>query len=88
MLIVTRRIGESVAIGDDVTFKILGIQGRYVRVGITAPPEVSVHREEIYQKVQQGKIVDLHEKDRHDEARALEDELEERNEIMEGGNRA
>jgi len=55
MLILTRRIGESVIIGDDVSIAVLGIKGSQVRLGIEAPKEVSVHREEIYQRIQQEK---------------------------------
>lgn len=52
MLILTRRIGESVVIGDDIHITVLGVKGNQVRLGVNAPKDVSVHREEIYQRIQ------------------------------------
>jgi carbon storage regulator len=61
MLILTRRVGETVMIGDEVTITVLGVKGNQVRVGINAPKSVAVHREEIYERIkreQQGGEVD------------------------------
>ena len=51
MLILTRRVGETIMIGDDVTITVLGVKGNQVRVGINAPKSVAVHREEIYERI-------------------------------------
>ena len=55
MLILTRRVGETLMIGNDVTVTVLGIKGNQVRLGINAPRDVEVHREEIYDRVQAEK---------------------------------
>ncbi len=61
MLILTRRIGESVYIGDDVRLTVLGVRGTQVRIGINAPKDVPVHREEIYYRIknENGEEVDM-----------------------------
>ena len=55
MLILTRRAGETLIIGDDVSITVLGVKGNQVRLGVNAPKDVSVHREEIYQRIQREK---------------------------------
>jgi carbon storage regulator len=55
MLILTRKIGQTIKIGDDVDITVLGVQGKQVRIGIDAPREVSVHREEIYKRIEAEK---------------------------------
>lgn len=58
MLILTRRVGETLMIGDQVTVTVLGVKGNQVRLGVNAPKEVAVHREEIYRRIQQEKTGD------------------------------
>ncbi|MDF1822305.1 MAG: carbon storage regulator CsrA [Alcanivoracaceae bacterium] len=55
MLILTRRVGETLMVGDDVTVTVLGVKGNQVRLGVNAPKEVAVHREEIYLRIQHEK---------------------------------
>ena len=55
MLILTRRVGETLMIGDDVTVTVLGVKGNQVRIGVNAPRDVAVHREEIYERIRHEK---------------------------------
>ena len=54
MLILTRRVGESLMVGDNVTVTVLGVKGNQVRIGVNAPKDVAVHREEIYSRIHEG----------------------------------
>lgn len=60
MLILTRRIGETLMVGDEVTVTVLGVKGNQVRIGVNAPKDVAVHREEIYQRIQKEKGGESH----------------------------
>ena len=61
MLILTRRISESIIVGDDVKITVLGVKGNQVRLGVDAPKTVSVHREEIYERIKHEKEGGVHE---------------------------
>ena len=57
MLILTRRVGEDLVIGDNITVTVLGIKGNQARIGISAPIDVTVHRSEVYERIQEEKVV-------------------------------
>jgi carbon storage regulator len=58
MLILTRRVGETVMIGNEVTVTVLGVKGNQVRIGVNAPKDVAVHREEIYERIKREEDLD------------------------------
>ena len=69
MLILTRRVGETLMIGDQVSVTVLGVKGNQVRIGVNAPKEVSVHREEIYKSIQ-------HERDMNENLQHLDQDYQ------------
>lgn len=56
MLVLTRKIGEVIRINDDITMTVLAVKNNHVRIGVMAPKEVQVHREEVYQRIQRGEV--------------------------------
>ncbi|MBA3582423.1 MAG: carbon storage regulator CsrA [Gammaproteobacteria bacterium] len=58
MLILTRRVGETLMVGDEVTVTVLGVKGNQVRIGVNAPKDVAVHREEIYERIKRERDTD------------------------------
>ena len=68
MLILTRRVGETLMVGDEVSVTVLGVKGNQGRIGVNAPKEIAVHREEIYQRIQREKVINQHhDDDLHDD---------------------
>ncbi len=78
MLILTRRIGETLMIGDEVTVTVLGVKGNQVRIGVNAPKNISVHREEIYQRIQRERS--------HGTYQVAQDNLEQEDDFDSRGN--
>ena len=58
MLVLTRKLGETIMVGDDVKVTIIGVQGNQIKLGITAPKTIAVHREEVYHKIQKEQVTD------------------------------
>ena len=67
MLILTRKVGQTLMVGDDVTVTILGTKGNQVKIGVNAPKNVAVHREEIYNRIQKEQAEDSTDEDNHEQ---------------------
>ena len=72
MLILTRRVGETVMIGEDITVTVLGVKGNQVRIGVNAPRNVAVHREEIFERIKREEAGEASETDEGNDARTAE----------------